>query len=130
MLILKIKIVGWSCQIAIDDTATFAELHHMIQDAVEFDDDHLYEFYLARSERSRNRVTVSSYEDADLITLGSVFPIGVGEKLFYLFDYGDNWVFQILPSKKKPLLPDKGNACPTLLSETGEKPEQYPDWEE
>ena len=130
ILTLKIKITGWWCQLEIDDSSTFEDLHYAIQDAVEFDDDHLYEFYMASSERSRNRVTVSSYEDADSVTLDSVIPIQSDKKLFYLFDYGDNWVFHILPSRKDPHPPVKSSRYPQLLSEGGEKPEQYPEWEE
>ncbi len=130
ILTLKIKIVGWSCHIAIDNASTFEDLHFAIQDAVDFDDDHLYEFYFASTERSRNRNTVSSYEDANSVTLASVIPLQRGKKLFYLFDYGDNWVFQILPSSKNLLAPVKGAKYPKLLSETGEKPLQYPEWEE
>ncbi len=130
ILTLKIKISGWCCQLEIEDSSTFEDLHYAIQDAVEFDDDHLYEFYLASSERSRNRFTVSTYEDADAVTLKSVIPLQSGKKLFYIFDYGDNWVFQILPSRKTPFPPVKGSRYPQLLSEVGEKPEQYSEWDE
>ena len=130
ILTLKIKIPGWWCQLEIEDSSTFQDLHYVIQEVVEFDDDHLYEFYLASSERSLKRITVATYEDADAVTLKSVIPVQSGKKLFYLFDYGDNWVFRIVPSRKAPFSPAKGSRYPQLLSEEGERPEQYPDWDE
>ena len=130
ILTLKIKIVDWSCDIAIDDSSTFEDLHYAIQAAVDFDDDHLYEFFIANTERSRNRSTITSYEDADSVTLDTAIPIQRGKKLFYLFDYGDNWIFRILPSRKMALALETGTLYPKLLSEKGEKPLQYPDWDE
>ena len=130
ILTLKIKMSDWWCQLEIEDSSTFEDLHYAIQDAVEFDDDHLYEFYLASSRTSRNRITVSDYEDADEVRLKSAIPIQAGKKLFYLFDFGDHWVFQILPSRKTPFTPVKGSRYPRLLSEGGEKPEQYAEWDE
>ena len=131
ILTLIIKIGGWSCEIAIDDSSTFEDLHYAIQGAVDFDDDHLYEFFVANTERSRNRNTITSYEAADSVTLDTTLPLPRGKKLFYLFDYGDDWIFQIVPGKKMPLSSEPGEGTyPKLLSEQGEKPVQYPDCDE
>lgn len=127
---MKVKQYDWSATIEMDESSTFEDLHYAIQQSVEFDDDHLYEFYLAPSDRSRNRDAVSSYEDADKTTLKSFFPIPSGKKLFYLFDYGDNWVFQVSLDRKKPFNPASGVKYPQVIDETGERPIQYPDWEE
>ncbi len=130
ILTIKVKLHNWSGTIEMDDSSTFEDLHYVIQQAVEFDDDHLYEFYLATSDRSRNRDDVSSYEDADTITLKSFFPIPSGKKLFYLFDYGDNWLFKVSLARKEPFSAVSGVKYPQLISVTGERPVQYPDWEE
>ena len=130
ILTMKVKLHDWSGTIEMDDSSTFEDLHYVIQQAVEFDDDHLYEFYLATSDRSRKRDAVSSYEDADTITLKSFFPIPGGKQLFYLFDYGDNWVFRISLARKEPFNAMSGVKYPQLISETGGRPVQYPDWEE
>jgi len=127
---IKVTLNSWSGIIELDDSSTTEDLHYIIQQAVEFDDDHLYEFFLANSNRSHNRDTVSTYEDADTIILANIFPLAKGKKFFYLFDYGDNWVFQISRSRKAPFVPVSGTRYPRLVSETGEIPEQYPDWEE
>lgn len=130
ILTMKVKLHNWSATIEMDESSTFEDLHCVIQQAVEFEDDHLYEFYLAPSGRSRNRGAVCSYEDADKATLQSFFPITSGKKLFYLFDYGDNWVFQVSLTRKKPFNAASGVEYPQLVNETGERPIQYPDWEE
>ena len=51
-------------------------------------------------------------------------------KLFYLFDFGDSWLFKISKSRKKEFEPVKGIKYPRVVKEEGEKPEQYPDWDE
>ena len=126
---IEVKLQSWSVIIEIDDSSTTEDLHYVIQQAVEFDDDHLYEFYLANSNRSYNRDIISTYEDADTIKLTSIFPLPKGKKLFYLFDYGDNWVFQVSRSRKVPFTAAGGTRYPQLISETGERPAQYPNWE-
>ncbi len=41
--------------IEIDSSVALEDLHLAIQDTVGFDNDHLYEFYVARTKRSRDR---------------------------------------------------------------------------
>ena len=53
-----------------------------------------------------------------------------GLKLFYWFDYGDDWKFQIYKSRKKPKEPESGKQYPAIVAEKGEKPEQYPGLDE
>jgi len=131
---LEIKVYAredWKAVIEIDSKSTLEELHFIIQDAVEFDNDHMYEFYISRTERSQNRV---SYDDENEgiyeTTLDDLFPLEKGNKLFYLFDYGDSWLFKILKSRKKPHEPENGKIYPKIVKEVGIKPEQYPDWDE
>ena len=130
ILTIKVKLHSWSGIFEIDDSSTSEDLHYVIQQAVEFDNDHLYEFYLASSDRSRHRNIISTYEDADTVILASIFPLAKGKKLFYLFDYGDNWVFQISQSRKAPFIAASATRYPQIISETGERPTQYPDWED
>ena len=44
-------------------------------------------------------------------------------KLFYWFDFGDDWKFQITLRKLKA--PKPGNQYPRVISEIGPKPQQY-----
>lgn len=117
--------------IEIPSSATLGDLHLAIQDAVGFDDDHLYEFYIAKTERSRNRQTFDD-ENGGLytITLEQLYPLEKGWKLYYLFDYGDSWLFKIARSRVKPHPPEKGIEYPRVVKRIGEDPDQYPNWEE
>ena len=117
--------------IEIDASSTLEDLHLAIQEAVDFDNDHLYEFYISRTERSRDRIRFDD-ENGGIydVTLESLYPLGKGKKLFYLFDYGDNWVFQITKSRKKPTEPMKGIEYPRVVERVGKNPEQYPLYDE
>ncbi len=114
-----------------ESSATLGELHTAIQDAVGFDNDHLYEFFVAKSDTSRDRLRFDD-ENGRIHTtsLEDLYPLEKGKKLYYLFDYGDNWLFRIAMSRKKPHPPEKGLKYPRLVEEIGSDPEQYPDWEE
>lgn len=135
---LKIKLVfgiyaeeEWEGTLKIDSSSTLEELHDAIQDAVDFDNDHLYEFYIARTERSRERIQFDDdNEKVYTNTIESVFPLEKNRKFFYLFDYGDNWLFQVTRSRKKPFTAQSRTNYPRLISEQGTNPEQYPDWDE
>jgi len=121
----------WDGLIEIESSSTLEELHFAIIDAVNFENDHLYEFYVSRTERSRDRLRFDG-ESGKIYdtTLESLYPLEKGRKLYYLFDYGDHWLFRITKSRKSPQEPKTGIKYPRLLSETGKAPVQYPVWEE
>jgi hypothetical protein len=137
---LQIKLVSgrwaekdWAATIALDASSTLEDLHDIIQQAVDFDNDHLYSFFVARTPWSRDRV---GYDEEDengeednalsTTTLENLFPLPKDRKLFYLFDYGDNWIFQISRTRNKPFVAEPGTQYPLLIGESGEKPPQYP----
>ncbi len=76
--------------IEMDSEATLSDLHDAIQDAVHFDRDHLYGFFLAHSHRGdRNWLSKhEEWEDVDSeymeTRLGDVFPTG-RNRLHYLY---------------------------------------------
>jgi hypothetical protein len=121
---------SWQGTFEIDSSSTLDELHHAIQMALNFDDDHLYEFYVARTQRSRDRLRFDD-DNGEVYdtTLKSVYPLGKGKKLYYLFDYGDNWLFKITKSRRRPLEPVKGVRYPRLVGVVGTTPIQYPMWD-
>jgi len=107
---------AWMATLEIDESATLEDLHQAIQKAVDFDDDHLYKFYIAKTVRSRKLI---SFDDKNKglyeFILNTIFPLETGKKFFYLFDYGDNWVFQITPSRKNPFPPVDGIKYPRVI---------------
>ncbi|MCD6569432.1 MAG: hypothetical protein J7L53_01880 [Deltaproteobacteria bacterium] len=117
--------------IEINSSSILEDLHFAIQDAVGFDNDHLYEFYISKTERSRDRIRFDD-ENRGIynVTLESLYPLEKGKKLYYLFDYGDNWLFKIIKSRKKPTEPIKGLDYPRVVESIGDNPEQYPIYDE
>lgn len=124
--------------IEIEPTATFLELHEAIQDAVGFDNDHLFEFFIGRHPGNRAYTIggepnwdrfnpVRTYQN---VRISSVWPLPTGMKLYYLFDFGDNWLFQINKTRHKDKLIQSGIVYPRVIEARGKNPEQYPDWEE
>ncbi len=121
----------WEGTIEIDSSSTLEDLHFTLQHILNFDNDHLYEFFVSRTERSHKQIRYD--DDNELVyevTLEELYPLEKNNKLFYLFDYGDSWTFKITKSRKKAQEPVQGVEYPRLIEEVGIKPEQYPSWEE
>ncbi len=141
-MIRTLKIALWSIFHAdehcikimeIDSSSTLEDFHFAIQDAVDFDNDHIYEFFIARTETSRDKRRFD-HNNGDIydLTLESIYPLEKGRKLFYLFDYGDHWLFRISKTQKRPAEPVEGVEYPRVVESEGKNPEQYPgsvDWE-
>jgi hypothetical protein len=114
--------IPWSRTIEVKENFTLRKLHRYIQEIVDFDDDHLYEFYLGRNPRN-NMHTVSNDTG-----LNQIYPSN-GLKLYYLFDFGDCWLFEIRKSRKKKQA--VGNQkYPAVIESHGNNPEQYPEYED
>ncbi|KAF5415089.1 MAG: hypothetical protein C5S48_06960 [Candidatus Methanogaster sp.] len=115
-------------EISADDT--LLDLHSSIQEAYDFDYDHLYSFFMDGRPWSRERF-VSPYEDdgpyVDEVSIGNL-GLYVGQNILYLFDYGDEWYFQVKLEeiRKEGSKPRE----PTIIEEEGEAPEQYEYYEE
>ena len=123
--------------IEIESSASFLQLHEAIQDAVDFDNDHLFQFYLGRhpgqhaytigGEPSWNGYNpVNRYRK---VSISGTWPLLVGYKLYYLFDFGDQWVFQINKTRHKDKIAQPDIIYPRVIEVKGKNPEQYPDWE-
>lgn len=146
ILTLKVKLIGgmyakddWQGVIEIDETDTLEDLHYAIQKTVAFDNDHMYEFRVGRTPRSRDSQVLedttnhrfdSGNGNGNAQTIGSLYPLPDKKSLFYFFDYGDSWLFKILKTRKTCFEPLPGITCPRLVQETGDKPQQYPNWDE
>jgi len=125
--------------IEIDSQASLIDLHEIIQNSVQFDNDHLFEFFLGRHSRNRSIMIgqedewddFDPYDTYGEIPLSQIWPLPAkGLKLFYLFDFGDEWRFRITKSRRKEKEPQVGTIYPRVIKEIGENPEQYPDWDE
>ena len=120
--------------IEITDDSTLEDLHLAIQNAVSFDNDHLYDFYAGRNYRNRKVFFHESDDwDWDLhegaftdLELRDIYPLQP-LKLYYWFDFGDDWVFEIRKAKREmPPKPDVD--YPRVVKARGPNPKQYPEW--
>jgi hypothetical protein len=111
--------IPWSRTIEVKEDCTLQNLHKYIQKIVDFDDDHLYEFYVGKNSRNR------AYTVPKKTKLNEIYPL-TGYKIYYHFDFGDNWLFEIKKSRKKKQEVSK-QKYPVLIESSGVNPEQYPD---
>lgn len=139
----KIEILG---------SQTLNDLHMAIQEAFNFDADHLYSFFM-----SGKAWDLSNFEyhhpEADggpagvrmramiLFFQGSrpeprlpatrmrieSLSLKPKQKFLYLFDYGDEWLFEVEFLKEGS---SEKALYPRIIDSRGEAPQQYQDWDE
>lgn len=108
---------------------TLEDLHNLIQRAFDFDNDHLYSFFMDGVPWSNYRFRCP-YEDegphTDEAKIGD-FGLAENQRFLYLFDYGDEWRFEVqVESITKN---EKVAALPQIIEFKGRKPSQY-SWQE
>jgi hypothetical protein len=59
------------------------------------------------------------------MTLEQVFPLEKRLKLYYHFDFGDDWYFEITKARNKPKEPASGVQYPRVIERVGPNPRQY-----
>ena len=125
-------------EIEVAANQTLADLGNAIPLAFDFDDPHLWAFFL--SGKPWDRATEYALQsEADLAggrrprTAGRVqirevpFPGATGKKEFlFLFDYGDEWHFGVKLRRVTEQV-EPGAQYPRLVARQGEAPPQYPD---
>lgn len=112
--------------IAVHDSDTLHDLHDWIQRAFDFDDDHLYAFYMDSKPFSRN--CYNSPMDAQgpfahKVTIAELY-LEEGQQFLYLFDFGDEWHFQVVVEK---INEGVEALIPGIRKEKGKAPKQYED---
>jgi len=152
---LTIECLGGGCfreecvkVVEFDLDETLGSLHHFILQSVGFDCDHLSQFFVGKNPTPYCRSNIATYqekmddffddedgdEDTDTgsyeTTLAEIYPLPPKYKLYYNFDFGDDWMFSIKKGRKKPYNPVAGVKYPRIIKEIGDNPEQYPDSEE
>lgn len=112
--------------IQLDDMHTLLHMHELILAAFDFDDDHLYAFYMDGKPFSKN--CYNSRMDfqgpfVDEVTIGELY-LRVGQSFVYLFDFGDEWTFTVVLESIDDW-EGNGQIERTILQSKGESPEQY-----
>ncbi|HYH87049.1 MAG TPA: plasmid pRiA4b ORF-3 family protein [Pyrinomonadaceae bacterium] len=122
-------------RIAIPGEMTLEALSEAILDAFDFDNDHLHLFrYRNRFgifEEVKHPYTEESPSTAE-VKVGEL-PLRPSSMLEYLFDFGDNWLFEVWLEKLEPLNPKLRK--PMMIEGRGQAPTQYPnldneEWDE
>lgn len=133
---LDIKVPGdYKFTIEILKTTPLNLFHEIIQNHVNFDNDHLYQFFIAKNAFNQRDIIghVNSYEpdkyikSISKIKLGSLFPLLKGFKLYYLFDFGDSWYFEIKQTRATIKDFYERKYYPRITKSSGKIPEQYQD---
>ena len=128
-------------EIEVAANQTLADLGNAIPLAFDFDDPHLWAFFL--SGKPWDRATeYALHSEADLAggqrprAAGRVqirevpFPGATGKKEFlFLFDYGDEWHFGVKLQRVAQQV-ESGASYPRLVARQGKAPPQYPDPED
>jgi hypothetical protein len=116
-------------RIAIPADQTLDALASAILNAVEFDHDHLYQFsYQNRfgALESVNHPYLDEGPWTSDVLVGDL-PLPVGQTMTYLFDFGDQWEFDVSLEQIDPEMVIEDSV---ILEAYGEPPEQYPRWDD
>jgi hypothetical protein len=123
-------------QIIIPATSTLDDLSDAILNAYRFDDDHLYRFLYP----TRFGLTTEVYHPyidmmdmlgidegphTDEVRIGDL-PAQPGFQMVYNYDFGDNWLFDVLLERIDP--PDPKARRYRIGKRQVKSPEQYPRW--
>lgn len=110
--------------IALSDQHTLKDLHDWIQTAFDFNDDHLYAFYMDNLPFSHHCYNSPIDDDGPFVqdvTIGEL-RLELGQQFLYLFDFGDEWQFAV---QVHAITADKTDFAAGIVAEKGEAPEQY-----
>jgi len=124
--------------IEIADDVTLYQLAAAIVAAYDFDFDHAFGFYskltgnFLKSPRQYELFADMGEADAGVEgverTPATEAFARVGSKMLFLFDYGDEWLFQVKLLKRAPRKSKLRQ--PRLLLSMGEAPVQYPSYDD
>ena len=133
--VLRARLVGWpgvTRTIAVRGDQSLVRLHDALQDAFGWEDDHLYSFWTSGKfwdgydcEYTRPVLAEDGQRTARVRV--QTLRLAVGQKLAYLFDFGDEWRVMLTLTK---IIPADDGAYPRILASRGEAPPQYPDYED
>lgn len=117
---LKIALVGsepeiWR-RVVVPTSATLEGLHHVIQEAMGWQDAHLHQFTI-KGQRFGADVDPFSGDEIDESTARLADVVRSRQKFTYLYDFGDSWehvikVEKTLKEHQGPACIDGGGACP------------------
>jgi len=116
--------------IEIAEHQTLHDLHNTIQDAVDFDNDHLYSFYMNGDIFDDTAEYTHPRADGHSAARANIGDLNLRKKhrFVYLFDYGDKHQFEVQLISVNPDAPKAD--YPRVIEKHGDAPSQYPYAEE
>ncbi|WP_438316154.1 plasmid pRiA4b ORF-3 family protein [Sporosarcina sp. FA9] len=118
-------------KLVLSGDSTMHDLHNSIIRSYQFGDDHLYSFFMDGKKWSDNCIASPDddfgHRNSEKVRIDSLC-LQLGQKFLYLFDYGDEWVFNVLVEDINTNNTDA--ILPYVSAEKGLAPEQYFDFEE
>jgi Plasmid pRiA4b ORF-3-like protein len=103
------------------------KLHLLVQHVTGFDDEQIDAFYIASSLRGKkawykqNGMWVSERQAELSLPIEEIFTPRTNRKLFYLFNFGDRWIFRISRANAEEV-PAPDRRYPRVVREKGMKP--------
>ena len=123
----------FSRTIALQSKQTLEHLHLAIQDALDWDNDHLYSFFMNGKSGDQRYAFACPFERdnppfTDEAIVGEL-GLSIRHKFIYLFDYGDchEIIVEVTEIHAKG---EKGVRYPSVVESHGAAPQQYPDWDD
>ncbi|WP_391206659.1 plasmid pRiA4b ORF-3 family protein [Psychrobacillus sp. L4] len=123
--LLKVKL-NTSCwrTVQLSSFHTLLDLHKIIQRAFDFDDDHLYAFYMDNKEYSEHCYNAPMDFNGPYVNEIEIGNLNLyeGQSFLYLFDFGDEWKFdvQVLKITQGETMEEA-----RIRKEHGASPDQY-----
>jgi hypothetical protein len=117
---------GVTRTVAVRGDQTLIDLHRILQQGFEWDDEHLYSFWLtgtfwdARQEYTAPFEIEPPARSAD-IRLDRL-ALELGQKIAYIFDFGEEWRVGLT---LKEVVTAGAGSFPRMLESRGEAPPQY-----
>ena len=117
-------------RIAAPGKASLEQFSSSILNAFEFDFDHLYRFTYKNRHGVAAHVNHPAMDEAPFADEVEIGDLGLkpGKAMTYLYDFGDNWRFEVVLERIEPVNPKI--RAPKVMESHGEAPEQYPSWDE
>ena len=121
--IFKVSLNSTWRKIKISSSNTLEDLHLSIQDAFNFDNDHLYAFFTSGKAWQGDSYT-HPYADGFDASEKEIMNLGLrpGQIILYVFDFGDDWRFEV---KYEKFIEEPQLLNPQIIDRKGESPEQY-----
>jgi hypothetical protein len=119
-------------RVAVRADQKLTDLHAALQEAFEWADDHLYTFWLSGRfwDRGSPEYTIPfelEPNQRSAATRLSRLDLKPGQKLAYLFDFGDEWRVALTVVAVEAA---EDGAYPRVLERHGDAPPQYPEYED